>query len=200
MSHFAHILSQLQLFTLQTFAALSRHISDFSLHMNLHPSPVHFKLILFVYPVPAWHVVWFQHMDWLIPLVRCQFAVGGTVPLLTIVHDVLVPVKALAAVGQVALCDVNRPDHALVAQVAHEELETDEGEDAQAEDSQDHHIRKLLHRLDECTHNGLQAWGAAAHTHTQSRQVIQEMLMPRVCKCFGVSTSCKIIISNSDYC
>lgn len=91
------------------------------------------------------------------PLVRCQFTVGGAVPLLTVVHDVLIPVKALAAVGQVALCDVNWPDHALVAQVAHEELETDEGKDAQAEDSQDHHIRKLLHRLDEGAHNGLQA-------------------------------------------
>lgn len=78
-------------------------------------------------------------------------------PLLTVVHDVLIPVKALAAVGQVALRDVDRPNHALVAQVAHEELEADEGEDAQAEDSQDHHIRKLLHRLDEGTHDGLQA-------------------------------------------
>lgn len=108
--------------------------------------------------------------------------------LLTVVHDVLVPVKALAAVGQVALGDVDWPDHTLVAQVAHEELETDEGKDAQAEDGQDHHIRKLLHRLDQGAHNGLQAWGAATHTRTQTTQVIQEMLMPQV-GIFGVSTS-----------
>lgn len=78
-------------------------------------------------------------------------------PLLTVVHDVLIPVKALAAVGQVAVCQVKWPDHTLVAQVAHEELKTDEGKDTQAEDGQDHHIRKLLYRLDQGTHNGLQA-------------------------------------------
>lgn len=98
--------------------------------------------------------------------------------LLTFVHDVLIPVKGLAAV--VALGDVDWPEHTLVAQVAHEELETDEGEDAQAEDGQDHHIRKLFHRLDQGTHNGLQAWGAATHTRTQTTQVIQEILMPQV--------------------
>lgn len=115
---------------------------------------------------------------------RSQLTIGEASPLLTVVHDVLIPVKALAAVGQVALCDVDWPDHTLVAQVAHEELETDEGKDAQAEDGQDHHIRKLLHRLDQGAHNGLQAWRAA---RTQTTQVIQEMLMPQVC-IFRVST------------
>lgn len=52
-----------------------------------------------------------------------------------------------------------------MAQVAHEELQTDEGKDAQAEDSQDHHIRKLLHRLYQSAHNGLQACRTVAHTN-----------------------------------
>lgn len=38
-----------------------------------------------------------------------------------------------------------RPAHALLPQVAHEELEADEGKDAQAENSEDHHVRELLH-------------------------------------------------------
>lgn len=100
--------------------------------------------------------------------------------LLTIVHDVLIPVKALAAIGQVGLGAVDRPDHTFVAQVAHEELQTDEGEDAQAEDGQDHHVRKLLHRLDQGAHNGLQAWRAATHTRTQTMQVMQELQLPQV--------------------
>lgn len=88
---------------------------------------------------------------------RCQLTVGAALPLLTLVRDVLVPVEALAAVGQVALGDVDRPDHTLLAQVTHEELETDEGKDAQAENSQDHHVRQLLHRLDQGAHDGLEA-------------------------------------------
>lgn len=105
-------------------------------------------------------------MGWLILLDRSQLTVGEAASLLTVVHDVLIPVKALAAVGQVGLGDVDWPDHTLVAQVAHEELETDEGKDAQAEDGQDHHIRKLLHGLDQGAHNGLQAWRVATHTRT----------------------------------
>ena len=101
-------------------------------------------------------------------------------PPLTIVHDVVIPVEALAAVGQVNLGGVDRPDHTLVAQVAYEELETDEGKDTQAEDGQDHHIRKLLHRLDQGAYDGLQAWRATTHTRTQTRQVMQERLMPQV--------------------
>lgn len=87
---------------------------------------------------------------------------------LTLVHDVLVPVEALAAVGQTGLGDVDGPEHTLVAQVAHEELEADEGEDAQAEDGEDHHIRELLHRLDQGANDGLQAWRAATHVGTQT--------------------------------
>lgn len=132
-------------------------------------------------------------MGWLIHLGHCQLTVGEGMSLLTIVHDVLIPVKALAAIGQVALGNVDWPDHTLVAQVAHEELETDKGKDTQAEDGQDHHIRKLLHRLDQGAHNGLQAWRAATHTRTQTTQVIQEMLMPQV-------WILEISFYNFDYC
>ena len=76
--------------------------------------------------------------------------------LLTIVHDVLVPVEACAAVGQVGGRVVERPDDALLPQVAHEELQANQGEDAQAEHGQDHHVRQLLHRLDQSAHDGLQ--------------------------------------------
>lgn len=64
---------------------------------------------------------------------------------LTIISDVLVPVERLALIGQVAVGDIYRPEHALLAQVAHEKLETNQSKDAQAEDGQDHHIRQLLH-------------------------------------------------------
>lgn len=74
---------------------------------------------------------------------------------LTIVTDVLIPVKALAAIVQVCFVQIDWPINTLLAQVAHEELETNEGKDTQAEDSQDHHIRKLLHRLDQGTNDGL---------------------------------------------
>ena len=46
----------------------------------------------------------------------------------------------------------------LLPQVAHEELQADEGENTETEDSQDHHVCQLLHGLDQCTHNGLQSW------------------------------------------
>ena len=55
------------------------------------------------------------------------------------------------AVGQAA--------DTLLPQDAHEELQADEGEHAQAEHGQDHHVRQLLHRLDQGPHDGLQAWG-----------------------------------------
>lgn len=43
---------------------------------------------------------------------------------LTIVIDVLIPVKALAAIVQVRFIQINWPEYTLLAQVAHEELET----------------------------------------------------------------------------
>lgn len=105
---------------------------------------------------------------------------------LTVIVDVLIPVKVLRAVG-VGLGHVDRPDHALLAQVSHEELQANEGKDAQAEDGKDHHVWQLLHRLDQGAHNGLQAWGGATHTRTKkTMQVIQEMPLPKVHNCFGV--------------
>ena len=41
--------------------------------------------------------------------------------------------------------------------MTHEQLQPYEGEDAQAEDSKDHHVGKLLHWLEQRTNNGLQA-------------------------------------------
>ena len=93
-------------------------------------------------------------------------------PPLTIVGDVLVPVERLALIGQVAVGDVYGPDDALLAQVAHEKLQTNQSKDAQAEDGQDHHIRQLLHRLDQGAHDGLQAWRQPG---TQG-QTMQEIL------------------------
>lgn len=182
MSNFAHILSQLQLFILRSVNPF-RPISDFSLLINFQFRAVHFKPIPFVYPVPKWHIVLsFYHMGWLILtlLDHCQRTVGEAWPLLTFIHDVLIPVDGLGG--------VDWPDHTLVAQVAHEKLETNEGKDTQAEDGQDHHIRKLLHRLDQGAHNGFQSWRAVTHTRTQTTQMMEEMLMPQVW-IFGASTS-----------
>lgn len=49
------------------------------------------------------------------------------------------------------------PD-ALLPQQPHEELQTDEGEHAEAEDGQDHHVCQLPHRLDQRAHNGFQTF------------------------------------------
>lgn len=48
------------------------------------------------------------------------------------------------------------PTHALLTQVSHEKLQPHQGKDAQAEDSEDHHIRQLFNRLDQGSHNRLQ--------------------------------------------
>lgn len=48
--------------------------------------------------------------------------------------------------------------HALLPQQPHEELQADEGEHAEAEDGQDHHVRQLPHRLDQSAHNGFQTF------------------------------------------
>jgi len=47
----------------------------------------------------------------------------------------------------------------LLPQVAHEELQADEGEHAEADHGQDHDVRQLLYRLDQRAHDGLQACG-----------------------------------------
>lgn len=118
---------------------------------------------------------------------------------LTFIVDVLIPVKVLRAVG-VGLGHVDRPDHTLLAQVSHEELQSDEGKDAQAEDGQDHHVRQLLHRLDQGAHNGLQAWGGAAHTSTKKTcRWYRRCHCPRYTTVL-VCTSLKIIFCKCSYC
>jgi len=60
----------------------------------------------------------------------------------------------VAAVGGVV---ADWPAHTLLPQVAHEELQADEREDAEAEHGEDHDVRQLFHRLDEGADDGLQA-------------------------------------------
>lgn len=45
---------------------------------------------------------------------------------------------------------------ALLSQQPHEKLQADEGEHAETEDGQDHHVCQLLHRLDQSADDGLQ--------------------------------------------
>lgn len=186
MSHFAHILSQPQLFILQRSVKPLRPISDFCAHtfsiqhsslkyISFSPSNANITCCFPAYGLthtPTWLPA---HCWWSRVSTYCRS--WCTRPSQS---------PCCRWPGGSRWCWL--ADHTLVAQVAHEELETDEGKDAQAEDGQDHHIRKLLHRLDQGAHNGLQAWGAATHTRTQTTQVIQEMLMPQV-GIFGVSTS-----------
>lgn len=69
-----------------------------------------------------------------------------------------VPDQAIGLHGAVGTIDLREVAHTLVPQVAHEELQANEGEDTEAEDCEDHHVGQLLHRLDQGPHNGLQAW------------------------------------------
>ena len=48
--------------------------------------------------------------------------------------------------------------HTFLLQVAHKELQPNQCKHAQTEHSQDHDVRKLLHRLDQGPYDGLQAW------------------------------------------
>lgn len=41
--------------------------------------------------------------------------------------------------------------------MAHEQLQPDEGKDAQAEDGEDHDVGQLLHRLEQGADDGLQS-------------------------------------------
>lgn len=45
---------------------------------------------------------------------------------------------------------------ALLSQQPHEKLQADEGEHAETEDGQDHHVCQLPHRLDQSADDGLQ--------------------------------------------
>lgn len=73
-----------------------------------------------------------------------------------------------------------RPPHALVPEVPHEELEADEGEDAQAEDGEDHDVRELLHRLDQRSDNRLQPWDGISPTELPAHLLIIEDVL----RCF----------------
>lgn len=72
--------------------------------------------------------------------------------MLTLVVDELLqggPGLVVAVEGgvgrQAAVDTVRRAADAFLPQVSHEELQANEGEDAQAEDGEDHHVGKLLH-------------------------------------------------------
>lgn len=82
---------------------------------------------------------------------------------LTLIVDVLRPVEGGVEAQQArvavvaAAAAVVHDAHALLPQVAHEELQADQGEDAEAEHGENHHVRQLLHRLYQGAHDGLQA-------------------------------------------
>ena len=59
--------------------------------------------------------------------------------------------------GHAVVEAVFRVADTFLPQVPHEQLQADEGEDAQAEHGEDHHVRQLLHRLDQSAHDRLQA-------------------------------------------
>lgn len=96
---------------------------------------------------------------------------------LTRIADVLRPVEGVvlqlrAEVDQVrgVFRDiVQRSPYALMPQVSHEELQSDQSKHAQTEDRQDHHVWQLLHRLDKSAHDGLQPWGTRSDGHKHSR-------------------------------
>lgn len=69
------------------------------------------------------------------------------------------------AIGAIELSEVT---YTLVPQVAHEKLQANEGKDTEAEDSEDHHVSQLLHRLDQGSHDCLQAWESEAGSPTDT--------------------------------
>ena len=69
-------------------------------------------------------------------------------------RSVIADEGSVGAVGGVdAVCEAA---DALLPQQPHEKLQADEGEHAETEDGQDHHVGQLLHRLDQSANNGLQ--------------------------------------------
>ena len=60
--------------------------------------------------------------------------------MLTVVHDVLIPLEPFAAIAQIAFGGVDGPDDTLLPQIAHEELQANQGKDTEAEDGEDHYI------------------------------------------------------------
>lgn len=58
----------------------------------------------------------------------------------TFIVDIFFPIKAFGAIFQIALVEVYGPHDALVSQVAHEQLQSNQGKHTQAEHCQNHHI------------------------------------------------------------
>lgn len=94
--------------------------------------------------------------------------------ILTLIVDEILqrrPRLVVAEEGRVGLQRVvdavRRAADALLPQVSHEELQADEGEDAEAEDGEDHHVGELLHRLNQGTNDGLQACRSTEDAKTQ---------------------------------
>lgn len=58
----------------------------------------------------------------------------------TFIVDILFPIKAFGAIFQVAIIEVYGPHNTLVSQVAHEQLQSDQGKHTQAEHCQNHDI------------------------------------------------------------
>ena len=102
--------------------------------------------------------------------------------LITGVVDVLVEVEGgvIGAVEDVneAAVEIRRPQDTLLTEVPHEELQTDEGKDTQAEHGQDHDVGQLLHRLDEGPNDGLQTWEEGA----ERDQWNPKDLLPQRCR------------------
>ena len=64
--------------------------------------------------------------------------------------------RVVAIPRGVGVIEGRGPAHTLLPQVSHEELQPHQGKDAQAEDSEDHHVREFFYRLDQGPHDGLQ--------------------------------------------
>lgn len=107
-------------------------------------------------------------------LVAPQSPAWATEPVSTWVVEVEVqrfPDQAVGFHGAVGAAEHREVANALVPQVAHEELQADEGKDAEAENREDHHIGQLLHRLDQGPHDGLQAWGRRGGARSHPRHL-----------------------------
>lgn len=64
--------------------------------------------------------------------------------------------RVVARPRSIGIIEGRGPADALLPQVSHEELQPHQGKDTQAENGEDHHVRQLLHRLDQCPHDCLQ--------------------------------------------
>lgn len=75
---------------------------------------------------------------------------------LTVIHYVFPPLKG-PVIDYDPLSYVDWPDDTFLPQIPHEELQSNKCKHTKTEDGQNHHVRQLLHRLDQGAHDGLQA-------------------------------------------